>query len=133
MAAKEFPFAFDARYRLAGLPFGVTPRTARVTVGDELRVAFGAWRLCTPLSNITAVEVTGPYGFIKTAGPAHLSFSDRGVTFATNGLRGVCVRFQEPVRVLDPTGHLRNPGATLTVADVDGLATLLRRRGLAAA
>jgi len=133
MAAKVFPFAFDNRYRLAALPFGVTPRTARVTVGDELRVAFGPWRLRTPLANITAVDITGPYGFLKTAGPAHLSFSDRGVTFATNGARGVCVRFREPVRVLDPTGRLRHPGATLTVADVDGLATLLRRRGLAAA
>ena len=133
MAAKVFPFAFDPRYRLAALPFGVMPRTARVTVGDELRVAFGPWRLSTPLSNIAAVEVTGPYGFVKTAGPAHLSFSDRGVTFATNGQRGVCVRFREPVKALDPTGRLRHPGATLTVADVDGLATLLRRRGLAAA
>ena len=133
MTAKVFPFAFDPRYRLAGLPFGVTPRTTRVTVGDELRVAFGPWRLRTPLSNIAAVEVTGPYGFVRTAGPAHLSFADRGVTFATNGDRGVCVRFREPVRVLDPTGRLRHPGATLTVADVEGLATLLRRRGLAAA
>ena len=133
MAAKVFPFAFESRYRLAGLAFGVMPSTARVTVGDELRVTFGLWRLCTPLTNIAGVEVTGPYGFLKTAGPAHLSFSDRGVTFATNGQRGVCVRFREPVRALDPTGTLRHPGATLTVADVDGLATLLRRRGLAAA
>src|SRR3954452_24714074 len=133
MTAKTFRFAFDHGHRLAALPFGVTPATARVTVGDALRVTFGPWRLRTPLTNIAAVEVTGPYGFAKTAGPAHLSFADRGVTFATNGRRGVCVRFREPVAAIEPTGRLRHPGATLTVADVDGLATLLRRHGLAAA
>jgi hypothetical protein len=133
MTAKKFAFAFDHRYRLAGLPFGVTPSTTSVTVGDELRVRFGPWRLRTPLTNITGVEVTGPFSFVKTAGPAHLSFSDRGLTFATNGRRGVCVRFREPVAAMEPTGRLRHPGVTLTVADVDGLATLLRRHGLAAA
>jgi hypothetical protein len=133
MARHTFRFAFALPYRVAALPFGVTPATARVVVDEDLRVTFGPWRLRTPLANIAGVEVTGPYSLIKTAGPAHLSFSDRGLTFATNGRRGVCVRFDEPVRGIEPTGRLRHPGVTLTVADVEGLATLLRRRGLAAA
>src|SRR4051794_40164028 len=133
MARHSFPFAFDRPHRLAALPFGVTPGTTRVVVDEDLRVTFGPWRLRSPLANIAGVEITGPYSLIKTAGPAHLSFADRGLTFATNGQRGVCVRFHRPVGGIEPTGRLRHPGVTLTVADVDGLATLLRRRGLAAA
>jgi len=119
-------FRFDPAYRAAALPFGVMPATASVTVADGmLTVRFGLWRLRTPLANVTGTEVTGPYSFVRTAGPAHLSFSDRGVTFATNGERGLCIRFRDPVRALDPTGRLRHPGATVTVDDVAGLATAL--------
>ena len=66
--------------------------------------------------------------FVKTAGPAHLSFSDRGVTFATNGDRAVCVRFHQPVRALDPTGLIQHPGATFTVADPPALIAALEAR-----
>jgi hypothetical protein len=53
--------------RLAAVPFGVLPST------------------------------TGDCSFIRTAGPAHLPLADHGVTFATNGDRGVCVCFHDPV------------------------------------
>jgi hypothetical protein len=118
-----FAFRFDPRYRAAALPFGVLPATTEVDVdGGELVIRFGLWRLRTPLSNVAGTEVTGPYSFVKTAGPAHLSFTDRGVTFATNGDRGLCIRFHEPVAAIEPTGRLRHPGATVTVDDVEGLA-----------
>lgn len=124
----RFPFAFAPSYRLAALPFGVLPRTAWVEVDPlRLRARFGLWTLDTPRSNVADVAVTGGYSFIRTAGPAHLSLTDHGVTFATNGDRGVCVCFHEPVRVLDPTGRLRHPGATFTVADPDGLVAALAR------
>ena len=122
-----YDFRFALAYRLAALPFGVSPGSARVLVDDQtFAVDFGRWRLRSPLSNVVGVEITGPFSFVKTAGPAHLSFTDRGVTFATNGDRGVCVRFREPVPGIEPTGRLRHPGATVTVADVDGLAEQLR-------
>ena len=42
----RFEFAFARAYRIAGLPFGVTPRTTWAEVGDgELRVRFGPWRM----------------------------------------------------------------------------------------
>ncbi len=119
----RFEFAFSPSYRLAAAPFGVLPATSWVEVAEgELRARFGPWRLRTPLDNIAGTEITGGYGFLRTAGPAHLSFADRGVTFATNGDRGLCVRFVEPVRVLFPLTH---PGATLTVADPEALARAL--------
>jgi hypothetical protein len=121
-----FAFRFDPAYRAAGLPFGVMPATTSVDVeGGELRAQFGPWRVRTPLSNVAGTEISGPYSFVKTAGPARLSFTDRGVTFATNGVRGLCIRFHEPVTALDPTGRLRHPGLTVTVDDVEGLAAEL--------
>ena len=122
-----FRFRFDPRYRVAAAPFGVLPATTRVVVEHgRLDIMFGPWRLSTPLDNVTGTEVTGPYSFVKTAGPAHLSFTDRGLTFATNGDRGLCIRFREPVPGIEPTGRLRHPGLTVTVADLDGLAAALR-------
>ena len=127
---RRFDFRFDPAYRIAALPFGITTRTSYVDVTDgpdgELRVRFGPWSLRTPLRNVRSAERTGPFAFVKTAGPAHLSFSDRGVTFATNGEAGVCVQLDEPVRGIDPTGRITHPGVTMTVRDVDGLLALLR-------
>lgn len=124
--SSRFPFAFTRAYRLAALPFGITPRSAYVEVaGDELRVRYGLWSLRTPLSNVASTELTGGFTFLKTAGPPHLSFADRGVTFASNGDRALCVQFREPVPAIDPTKRIVHPGATLTVADPEGLREVL--------
>ena len=126
MASGTFSFRFSPAYLLAGLPFGITPWTARVQVdAGEFTVRFGWWRLCTPVANIVGTVVTGPFGFLRTAGPAHLSFADLGFTCATNGERGLCVRFAEPVSGIAPFGLLRHPAVTVTVADPERLATLL--------
>lgn len=123
---ETFSFRFAPAYRLAGIPFGITPRTTRVVVSDgRLEIRFGFWRLETDLPNVSGVEVTGPYGLLKTAGPAHLSLADRGITFATNGDRGVCIRFRIPVPAMDSLHVLRHPGATVTVADIERLAARL--------
>ncbi len=129
MATTRFDFRFAPTYRLPATLFGVTERTAYVDVGDdEILVRFGLWRLRTPLANLDEVNLTGDYSWIKAAGPARLSFTDRGVTFATNGDRGVCLRFKTPVKAIDPLGLVSHPGATLTVADCDGLVALLNSR-----
>jgi hypothetical protein len=126
---QRFPFRFDLTYRLPALAFGVVPATTWVEVDDhELRARFGPWSLRTPLTNVADATETGGFGFLKTAGPAHLSFADRGVTFATNGARAVCVRFHEPVKAIDPTGLVRHPGATFTVADPPALIAALETR-----
>jgi hypothetical protein len=127
---RRFAFAFAPAYRRAARGFGVTPAKAWVEVGeDRLRARFGPWRVDTPLSNISDVAVTGPYRFVKTAGPARLAITDRGLTFATNGRRGVRVSFRTPVPGLDPLGLIRHPELTVTVADVDELATVLGSAG----
>ena len=129
VAAAEihYSFAFAASYRPAALLFGVTPRTTGVDLGPEgLRVRFGPWRLSTPIANITGAEKTGGFGWLRTAGPAHLSLADRGVTFATNGEAAVCVSFGTPVAGIDPTRTIKHPGATITVADPEAFLAQLR-------
>ena len=112
------PFAFDPAYRMPALAFAITPRTAWVDVADdELRVRYGPWTLRTPLSNITGTQLTGGFAFVKTAGPPHLSFADRGISFATNGREALCMTFATPVKGIDPTGRITHPGATMTVED----------------
>ncbi len=126
MDYRTFPFHFDATHRPLAALFGVNDRTAMVTVGDHgLDVRFGPWRVVTDLTNITGTSVTGPYGFLRTAGPARLSLADRGLTFATNGEHGLCIGFRDPVPGIEPTGRLRHPALTVTVAAVDALARVL--------
>ncbi|WP_139977378.1 hypothetical protein [Nocardioides litoris] len=120
MTATRFDFAFARSYRVPALALGITGSTAWVELGtDGLLVRYGLWRLRTPLANLGEVQRTGGFSWFKTVGPPHLSFADRGVSFATNGDDAVCVQFHEPVRVLDPTGRLRHPGATMTLRDPD--------------
>lgn len=125
---REYRFAFDRSYRWPARLFGVTDQNAIVTVAhDELHARFGPWHVRTPLSNIVGASLTGPYHFLKTAGPAHLSFDDRGITFASNGQQAVLIEFAEPVAGIEPTGRLKHPNLTVTVRDCKGLAEFLRR------
>jgi hypothetical protein len=118
----RFPFRFDPTYRRLARLFGVTPERAWVDLGEEvLEARYGPWRVRTPMSNIAGAEVTGPYALLKTAGPARLAITDRGLTFASNGDRGVCITFDSPVAGIDRAGRIRHPELTLTVLDTDGL------------
>ena len=126
MDAERFAFAFDPAYRRLSRPFGVTPESSWVEVGDGLlKARFGPWRVTTPLVNVTGAEVTGPYARVKTAGPARLAITDRGLTFATNGHRGVRIDFRTPVPGLDPLRLIKHPELTVTVEDYERLAALL--------
>ncbi|MEO6021311.1 MAG: hypothetical protein ABIP45_13785 [Knoellia sp.] len=123
----RFEFAFAGAYRFPALIFGIRPGSAFVTVtADELQVQFGPWRLVTGLDNIASTQITQDFAWLKTAGPPHLSLVDRGVTFATNGDRALCLHFIDPVPAIDPTRTIKHPGATLTVAHPERLRDLLR-------
>jgi hypothetical protein len=123
----RFSFRFDPAYRRAARPFGITPERAWVEVDEAQLVAnYGPWRLRTPRANIKQIAVTGPYRFYRTAGPARLGVTDIGLTFASNGERGVLISFHKRVPAIDPLRLLRHPELTVTVADVDGLVRALR-------
>ena len=128
MATSRYPFEFTRAYRLAAAAFGVTPTRAVVVVDHAaglLIARFGPWHLQTELANVVGTQLSGPYRVLKTMGPAHLSFTDRGLTMASNPHRGLCIEFAEPVRGIEPTGRIRHPALTVTVADRDGLAAAL--------
>src|SRR6185312_7289230 len=66
----RFPFRFDPTYRRLARLFGVTPERAWVELSEgELEARYGPWRVRTRRSNIADAGVTGPYAFLKTAGP----------------------------------------------------------------
>jgi len=94
--------------------------------GEVLEVRFGLWRVVTQAANIASAEPAGPYQAWKVLG-ARLSLADRGLTFGTVATRGVCIQFHEPVRGIEPTGLLRHPNLTVTVAAPDLLVTRLRQ------
>ncbi len=125
----HFDFWFDSAYRSVARIFGVTPSTAWVEVVDErLEARFGPWRVLTSRANVVDAVITGPYALWKTAGPARLAITDRGLTFATTGTQGVLITFARPVRCLDPFGLLRHPELTVTVRETSRLAALLTER-----
>ena len=124
---QRFPFRFDPAFRLPLALLGVRPSTARVRVGDDLDIRFGRFRLSTPWSNVAGAEVSGPFKAHRAIGP-RLSLADRGVTFGTSTRRGVCIRFHRPVGALLGERRLRHPGATVTVADPDGLQAAIADR-----
>jgi hypothetical protein len=129
VAPGRFAFRFEERYRRLARLFGVTPERAWVEVReDEFEARYGRWRVRTPLRNVADVEATGPYSFLKTAGPARLAITDRGLTFASNGDRGLRITFRSPVSGIDRAGRIRHPELTVTVRDVDGLAEALAPR-----
>jgi len=121
------------------LPEGVALAEERVEAPrarlDErvLLACFGRWMVRTPLANVTSVGLTGPYSFWKTAGPARLAVTDRGLTFATNGERGVLISFAKPVWGLDRLGLIRHPALTVTVEDPERLMQVLGHRADVAA
>lgn len=126
---KQFRFEFARSYRVPAWAFGIHDATALVTVTDTgFHARFGPWQVTTPLANIASTEFTGPFAYPKTAGPAHLTFSNRGLTFASTGRQGLLLRFHEPVRGLDPWGRLRHPDLTVTVQDPAALAAAVAGR-----
>jgi hypothetical protein len=126
----RFDFWFTPAYRAAGLCFGIVPGTTKAVITpSSLSVRFGPWHAQTSLDNIQEVAITGPYAYLKTAGPARLAVTDRGLTFATNGERGVRLNFRRSIKGIDPTGRLRHLELTLTVADVDGFVARLHQLG----
>jgi hypothetical protein len=127
--AEYFPFATPVDggvgrlFRVLGLP---RERDGVRFDGVLLDVVFGPWRVTTTVDNIASAELAGPYSPWKALG-ARLSLADRGLTFGTNPAAGVCIRFRQPVRGIEPTGLLRHPGLTVTVVKPELLVARLQR------
>ncbi|QWF86044.1 hypothetical protein [Amycolatopsis sp. CA-230715] len=119
-------FVFDPRYQRLLAAFGVRPSTSVVhATTDGFHARFGPWCVTTPLRNIRDAAVAGPFSPLKALGP-RLSLVDRGLTFGSSTLLGVCVTFHEPVRGIDPLGLVKHPSLTVTAAEPQVLCRALR-------
>ena len=104
-------------------------RREYVRVDDHgFEAVYGLWPVATVWANVADVERTGPYRAWKVAGPARLSWADRGITMAATTSGGVCLRFREPVGGIDPLGVIRHPAVTLGVDDLDAFIRLAQQR-----
>jgi hypothetical protein len=123
----RFPIELGRRSRpLLRLLFGVTPENAYVDLGDELEAHFGYGRLRTPLTNIAAWRIEGPWLWITAIG-IRRGIRDGVFTFAGTPKGGVRLDFRERV----PTLRLfRTPALYVTVQDVEGFAAALSERGI---
>lgn len=122
------PFLFEgvAGVVASGPLLGIR-RQAYVEVTDVLLIArFGPWSVETPLDNVLSAAVSGPYRPANVIGPPRVSLADGGLSFATNLRQGVCIRFYDPVRGIEPSGRVRHPSLTVTVADCEALMKQLK-------
>jgi len=122
------PTRFDFRFEPILWPFAVVatviPQRAFVEVDDdEVRIHFGVWAMAFPKTEVAEVHETGDYWLPKVAGPPHVSFADRGITFATNRQRGTCITLAHPQP--GPYPWLQHPNVTVTVAAPDDLEVAL--------
>lgn len=123
-----FAFDFEGLVGDVAKRIGLNADNAYVEVaGQRVRIKFGPWVVETSRDNVKAADVTGPYAWWKVAGPPHLSLADRGLTMATSTDKGVCIRFERPVKGIDPVGLLRHPSVTVTPRDPDQLIEALTR------
>lgn len=122
--SEHFSYAIDKRYLPVVLPFLLRPSKDGVTLTDEgsFVATFGIFKIVTPRANISDAHITRHYRW-WTAFGVRMSRVDDGLTFGTNHDGGVCVHFAE--KVPSPLRRSGHSALTVTVADLDGLATAL--------
>jgi hypothetical protein len=118
-----FRYAIDKRFVPMLVPFLLRPSRDGVTLTDHEFVAtFGLVKMSTPRANITGAHITRNYRWWTACG-VRMSFADDGLTFGTNRDGGVCVHFAD--KVTSPMRRSGHSALTVTVADLEGLATAL--------
>lgn len=128
MATRRFAYRLGSRSRPVLRLFGVRgPADAWVDLDDDtLAARFGWARARTPLANITAWRIEGPWRWITAIG-VRRSVRHADITFGGSHAGGIRLDFREPIKV----GPLRAPALYLTVQDLEGLAAALAAAGIA--
>lgn len=127
MVTRRFPIRLGSRSRPLLRLYGVRGQDeAWVELrGDELEARFGWSRASTPLSNIAAWRIEGPWRWVTAIG-VRRSVRHGDITFAGSHRGGVRLDFHERVRV----GPFRVPALYVTVDDLEGFSGALMERGV---
>ena len=122
----HFPFRLERRWRpLLLLVFGVRRGNAFVDLAGEFDAHFGWYRLHTPLANVVAWRLEGPWRWITAIG-VRMSIRHRDLTFGGTSRGGLRIDFAERVPML----FFRVPALYVTVEDQEGLAAALTALGI---
>jgi len=117
-----FPYERDGRWKILLAPLGISNDDGVAVSDNTMRATFGYWSVETPLTNVAGTLITGPHRWYTAVG-LRLSFSDDGLTFGTNHLRGLCIEFKGKItRVIGLHDH---SALWVSVADPEGLAAAL--------
>jgi hypothetical protein len=125
MGAQRFPIRVGRRSRPLLRLFGVRNDNAYVDLDGDLDAQFGRYRVRTPVANLSAWRIEGPWLWVTAIG-VRTSLRHRDVTFGGNHRGGVRVDFKERV----PFGALRIPALYVTVDDLEAFAAALAGRGI---
>ena len=127
---ETFPLRSAMPWRWPLRLIGVRPGAAQVelTADGRLVATFGRLQVETPIANVCGYRLTGPYRWWKAIGPRG-SLADDGFSFGSSTHGGVCICFRDWVSTRYVGGG-RLEALTVTVDDVDGLASALEARGI---
>ena len=98
---------------------------AYVDVGDDLDARFGWSRITTPLANISAWRIEGPWRWLTAIGVRRGLFHG-DITFGGNHRGGIRLDLNEPATYF----FFRPRRLYLTVADLEGMSRLLSAAGI---
>ena len=125
MSLTRYPIRLGARSRPLLRLFGARPGNAYVDLDVDFDAHFGRFRVRTPLDNVAAWRIEGPWRWITAIG-VRRSIRHADVTFGGNHQGGVRVDFRRPVTL----ARLRVPALYVTVGDLEGLGAALAARGI---
>jgi hypothetical protein len=124
----RFPFRLGRRSRPILRLFGVRDvddAYVRLDLTD-LTARFGRFEVVTPIENVVAWRIEGPWRWITAIG-IRRSIRHGDITFGGSHRGGVRLDVREPVRV----GPFQAAALYVTVEDLEGLAAALEARGIA--
>jgi len=123
MTTQHFPYRLDKRWTALFLALGVGDDDG-VDISDtgELIATYGRVNVKTTLDNIDHTLVTGPHRWYTAVG-LRLSFTDDGLTFGTNHLKGLSIAFVHKIPKV--IGFRDHSMLWVSVADPEGLAAVI--------
>jgi hypothetical protein len=125
-STRRFPIEVGRKSRWLLRLFGVSDSNAYVDVGPaSLDARFGFGRLRTPIENVAAWRIEGPWRWITAIG-IRRNWLKSDLAFDGVHHGGVKLEFREPARSFG----LKVTALYVTVADIDGFTAALRARGI---